>query len=142
MKAKFAVPVILIAACGACANSAMASDEFVGAILGGVAGAAIGHAIGGHDGAVAGGAFGAIVGAAASDQHDDDVYYGRPRAAYGPPQVVYEGPRAVYAPPPVVVQYTPGYDRNYGHYGWQGARREHDGRWHQDHDGRWDHRGW
>jgi hypothetical protein len=131
MKAKYAIPVILIAGLGACANSAMASDEVLGAILGGATGAIVGHAVGGHDGAVAGGAFGAIVGAAAASEHNDEaVYYGPPRTVYGPPRAVYEAP-VVYAPPPVVVQPAPAY---YGYHRWPGVVRVRGGGWH--------HHGW
>ncbi|MGA7180515.1 MAG: glycine zipper 2TM domain-containing protein [Thiobacillaceae bacterium] len=159
MKAKYATPMILISF-AAFANSATASDEFFGAVLGGATGAVVGHALGGHDGAVAGGALGAVVGAvAASERSDHVVYYGPPRAAYGPPPavvyappaVVYEEPGLVYAPPPVVVQSRPVY---YGYYGWPGAWRdrdhwreqdewrERDGRWGHSQGGRRDHRGW
>ncbi|MGA7951829.1 MAG: glycine zipper 2TM domain-containing protein [Thiobacillaceae bacterium] len=141
MKAKHAVPVILIAGFGACANSAMASDEVLGAILGGATGAVVGHAIGGHEGAWAGGAFGAVVGAAAaSDRDDEAVYYGPPRAVYGPPAVVYAPPRVVYeepivyAPPPVVVRFAPAYYGYYGSYRWPGEVRVRGGHGH--------YRGW
>jgi glycine zipper 2TM protein len=160
MKAKYAAPVILISGFAAFANSATASDEFFGAVLGGATGAVVGHALGGRDGAVAGGALGAVVGAVAGSERDDQVvYYGPPRTVYGPPppvvyappSVVYEEPRLVYAPPPVVVQSPPVY---YGYYGWPGAWRdrnqwrehyewrERDARWGPNHEGRRDHRGW
>ncbi|HYP68740.1 MAG TPA: glycine zipper 2TM domain-containing protein [Thiobacillaceae bacterium] len=147
MKAKFAIPLTLIAGLTLAAGNASASDEAFGALLGGATGAVIGHAIGGRDAAVAGGAFGAIVGAAAASEQDRyyDDYYG-PRRVYGPPPPVYYGPprvvyqefRPVYGPPPVIIDYAPA---RYGYYGYHGGWRHNDGRWDRDRDGRW-HRGW
>ena len=132
MKTKYAVPVVLITGLAACVNSATASDEFFGAVLGGATGAIVGHALGGHDGAVAGGALGAVVGAVAASDRDRQVVYGPPPpVVYDPPPVVYEEPRLIYAPPPMLVQSPPVY---YRYYGRPGAWRRH--------DGRWGHRGW
>jgi Glycine zipper len=146
MKARFAIPVILMAGFAAFANTASASDEVFGAILGGATGAVFGRALGGRDGAVVGGALGAAVGAVSASDHDRRVVvYPAPRPAYGPPPpmaygpppaVVYDAPRVVYAPPPVMVAPRP------VHYGWRAEWRER----HEDHrdhgPGRGDHRGW
>ncbi|HYP68976.1 MAG TPA: glycine zipper 2TM domain-containing protein [Thiobacillaceae bacterium] len=85
MKAQFLFPLALAAGFAVFASGAEASDEALGAILGGATGAVIGHAVGGHNGAVAGGAFGAVVGAVAASESDDQgVHYGPPGAIYGP----------------------------------------------------------
>ena len=136
MKAKYAVPIVLVTGLAGVVGNAYASDEALGAILGATTGAVVGHAIGGRDAAVAGGAFGAILGAAAASDRDD-YYYGPPPVAYGPP-VVYEQPRYVYGPPPVVVDYAP--VRHYGYYGYPHAWG-HD-RAHWDRVGHGDHRRW
>jgi hypothetical protein len=133
MKARFAIPVVLVAGFAAFANTASASDEVFGAILGGATGAVVGHAIGGHDGAVVGGALGAAVGAVSASERDRHVVvytepaYAPPPVVYGRPPVVHERPRVVYATPPVVVAPRPVY------YGWREEWREH-------HDRRWEDR--
>ncbi len=143
MKARFAIPVVLVAGFAAFANTASASDEVFGAILGGATGAVVGHAIGGHDGAVVGGALGAAVGAVSASERDRHVvvysepaYGPRPPVVYGPPPVVHERPRVVYAPPPVMVAPRPVY------YGWREEWRDHHERRWGDRYGHGEHRGW
>lgn len=82
------------------------NDPALGALVGGVFGAAIGHGISGHDGAIVGGVLGALTGAsiaAGSGYYGAPVHYG-PRPAYYPAAPVYYAPpRVVYRPAPVVV---------------------------------------
>jgi len=146
MKTRFVVPTLLLAAMATFGNTAMASDEFAGVLIGTGSGAIIGHAMGGRDGAFVGGILGAMVGAAiAADDHGRPVMV-RPghRPAYGPPEV-HEAPRVRYVTAPVHTRPAP--------YVWRHEWQEHrdgrwdrgyggdhgQGRWTNDHDGR---RGW
>ncbi len=82
------------------------NDPRLGALVGGVFGAAIGHGISGHDGAIVGGVLGALTGAsiaAGSGYYGAPYRYETPHAYYPSAPVYYSPPRVVYRAAPVVV---------------------------------------
>ena len=94
-------------------TEATAGDPGLGALVGGVFGAAIGHNVNGHNGAVVGGVLGALTGAsiaASTGPYYDGPGYAVPPPAYYPPAPVYV-PRApvYYGPAPVHVRPLPVY---------------------------------
>lgn len=148
MKAKYLITTLLLAGSTAFGNTAMASDELAGAVIGAGAGAVIGNAIDRHDGAVVGGILGAVLGLAIADDEDDHgrrVVYAPPRPVYGPaPLVVYEAPRVRYVQQPVyVAPPRPVYGWHQDRYDRREDRRDdrHD-RWDDRRDYRHDGRGW
>jgi hypothetical protein len=111
MKTKLVLGAVLLAI--GLSQTASASDQFAGVVLGGATGAIVGHAIGGHDGAVVGGVLGAVVGAAATDDRYEEVRY------------IRRGP-VVYGPPAILVPAGPPHFR---HEAWR------EGHWEQHHWG-------
>ena len=80
-------------------TKAEAGDPVLGALVGGVFGAAIGNSVNHHNGAAVGGAIGAITGASIA-ANSGPYYYGEPAPApyYGGPAY---GPASAPAPAPV-----------------------------------------
>lgn len=113
------------------ANTALASDAVLGALLGGGAGAIVGRSIGGRNGTIVGGALGAAAGAAiASERHpavERRVEYAPSYGYYAPPPP----PQQVYYAQPVRVVQQPVYYVHDEHGGYQGR----EGRHHRHHDG-------
>ena len=104
-------------------TAAASGDPGLGALIGGVIGAAIGHDINGRHGALVGGVLGAMTGAsiAAGPRDYYGPGYGAPAGTYYPPQPVYYAPRpyyrpapVYYAPPPVIIRPRPVFVRNVG----------------------------
>lgn len=104
------------------AQTAMAHDEVIGALFGGLAGAAIGSSFDGHGAPVVGAVIGAAIGSAIANEHD----YRAPRNRY----VTY-GPPVVYAPRPVIVERHE-YRWRHDHRPW--GPRDGDRRWDRDND--------
>lgn len=121
-------------------QSATASDEFVGAMVGGGVGALIGNSVHrhGNHGAVAGGIIGAITGAAIAHnnrgydapreayyqepvRYRRDVEYYEPQPVYYRQRVEYT-PQTYYRPSPVIVYTQPSHHGH--HHGWE--HRRHD----------------
>jgi hypothetical protein len=107
------------------AQTASAHDEAIGAVFGGITGAAIGHAIDGRDAAVAGAIIGALVGGAIANDNDHREYRESRRVGYTPAYQAYP----VYQPRPVIVEH---YEYRRGP-DWQRDWNDHDRR--GDHDG-------
>ncbi len=107
-------------------QAASANDQAVGAVFGGITGAAIGHAIDGRGATVAGAVIGALVGSAiANDQHEYREYreYREPaRVIYAPAYQSYP----VYSPRPAVIEYDAYRHAPEWHHGWNDYRRDHD----------------
>ena len=138
MNTKIAIATALMSGCLVSASVARADDSFLGAIIGGGAGALVGKSIGGRDGAIIGGVLGGAAGVAIADQR-------RARFNYAPQPVHYRQPALIV---PAPVYYVRG-DRYWtGHRGheWEHRRCEHEREHHEirydrDHGRGWDREG-
>ena len=120
-------------------TKAEAGDPLLGALVGGVFGAAIGNSVHHHNGAAVGGAIGAIAGASIA-ANSDPYYYGAPAPYYSAPRYYQPAPAPVYgygygyaAPvyPAATIVYSSGPSYRYrGHgHGHRGHRDGYDRRW-------------